>query len=153
VDELARTYPCRPWVGVGVIVWRDGKVLLARRARPPRLGEWSIPGGAQQVGETVAQAAEREIFEETGLTVRAAELVSVEDAVTRDADGAVLYHYTLIEIAADRQAGDATAADDVDAVVWATPAEAETLLNENPAARRVLRRAAQMRGFDVKETS
>jgi 8-oxo-dGTP diphosphatase len=153
VGELTRTYPARPWVGVGVIVWRDGKVLSARRARPPRLGEWSIPGGAQQVGETVAQAAEREIFEETGLTVRAAELVSVEDAVTRDADGAVLYHYTIIEIAADWQAGEATAADDVDAVVWATPAETDALLEKNPAARRVLRRAAQLRGFDVKETS
>lgn len=140
-----RTYPDRPWVGVGVIIWRDGKVLLARRGRPPRLGEWSIPGGAQQIGETVAEAAAREALEETGLIVRPAELVSVEDAVTRDAAGAVLYHYTLIELAADWLSGEAAAADDVEAVCWATPDEAKQLLAANAAARRVLRTAAALR--------
>lgn len=145
MDE-PREYPSRPWVGVGVIVWRDGQVLLARRGRPPRLGEWSLPGGAQQVGETVAEAAAREVLEETGVVIAPAELVSVEDAVTRDAAGAVQYHYTLVEIAADWRAGEAVAADDALEARWASPAEAERLLAGHAAALRVLRLAAALRG-------
>lgn len=145
MDE-PREYPSRPWVGVGVIVWRAGRVLLARRGRPPRLGEWSLPGGAQQIGETVAEAAAREVREETGVVIAPAELVSVEDAVTRDAAGAVQYHYTLVEIAADWRAGEAVAADDALEVCWASPAEAAELLAGHAAALRVLRLAAELRG-------
>lgn len=148
MSDGRRDYPARPWVGVGVVVWRDRQVLLARRGRPPRQGEWSIPGGAQQVGETVAQAAAREALEETGLSVRPAELVSVEDAVTRDEAGAVQYHYVIIELAADWIDGEAQAGDDAAEVRWADVAEACRLLDANPAAVRVLRKAAALRGFD-----
>lgn len=147
MSDGRRDYPARPWVGVGVVIWRARQVLLARRGRPPRQGEWSIPGGAQQVGETVAQAAAREALEETGLLVRPAELVSVEDAVTRDADGAVQYHYVIIELAADWIDGEAQAGDDAAEVRWADVAEACRLLAANPAAVRVLRKAAALRGF------
>lgn len=146
--EGAREYPARPWVGVGVVIWRDGKILLAKRGRPPRRGEWSIPGGAQTIGETVAETAVREAMEETGLIVRPAELISVEDAVTRDAAGRVLYHYTIVEIAADWIDGEAAAADDADDVRWVSPDEADALLalSDADAARRVVQRAARLRG-------
>lgn len=147
MSDGRRDYPARPWVGVGVVIWRGGEVLLARRGRPPRQGEWSIPGGAQQIGETVAQAAAREALEETGLAVRPAELVSVEDAVTRDAGGAVQYHYVIVELAVDWIDGEAQAGDDVTEVRWADPAEACRLLAANPAAVRVLRKAAALRGL------
>lgn len=145
--EGKRDYPARPWVGVGVVIWRDGKILLAKRGRPPRLGEWSIPGGAQQVGETVAAAAAREALEETGLIVRPAELISVEDAITRDAAGGAQYHYTIVEIAADWISGEAAAGDDAEDVAWATPEQADALLAQTDAnaARRVIRRAASLR--------
>lgn len=149
MSEGRRDYPTRPWVGVGVVIWRDGKVLLAQRGRPPRQGEWSIPGGAQHVGETLAQAAAREALEETGLSVRPAELISVEDAVTRDAAGGVQYHYVIVELAADWVSGETKAGDDAAAVRWAAPAEAYQLLAANPTAAAVLRKAAALRGFDV----
>ena len=149
MSEGRRDYPTRPWVGVGVVIWRDGKVLLAQRGRPPRQGEWSIPGGAQHVGETVAQAAAREALEETGLTVRPAELISVEDAITRDAAGGLQYHYVIVELAADWLAGEAQAGDDAAAVRWADPTEACRLLAASPAATAVLRKAAALRGIDV----
>lgn len=151
-DDSRRDYPDRPWVSVGVVIWRDGRVLLARRGRPPRQGEWSIPGGAQNVGETVADAAAREALEETGLTVRPAELVSVEDAVTRDAAGAVQYHYVIVELAADWLAGEAQAGDDAAEVRWAAPEDACRLVAANPAAARVLRKAAALRGLAAQLT-
>lgn len=126
---LRREYPDRPWVGVGVVARREGRVLLVRRARPPRLGQWGLPGGAQHVGETVAEAAVREVREETGLEVVPAGIVTVVDGITRDAEGAVLYHYTLVEVAADAPEGDPVAGDDVDAVRWATPEEAASLVD------------------------
>lgn len=137
---MSREYPDRPWVGVGVVVRRAGRVLLVRRARPPRLGEWAIPGGAQHLGETVFEAAVREVREETGLDVRPAGIVTAVDSISRDPQGRVRFHYTLIEVAADSPAGDPVAADDVDAVRWATPEEAESLLAW-PETLRVIRLA------------
>lgn len=142
---LSRTYPARPWVGVGVIVWRGGRVLLIRRARAPRLGQWSLPGGAQEVGETVFQAAAREVREETGLTVRPTGVVTVVDAITRDGDGRVEYHYTLVEVSAEWEAGEAACADDALDARWATVDEAASLVPWDETER-VIRLAAGMRG-------
>ena len=116
---MERRYPKRPFSGVGVVIWRDGKVLLVRRGHEPRKGDWSIPGGLQHLGETVAEAALREVREETGLTVAIACQLGVVDSVGRDGDGRVEYHYTLTEFSAEWVAGEAVAADDVDAVQWA----------------------------------
>ncbi|WP_431861890.1 NUDIX hydrolase [Azospirillum sp.] len=127
-DRSSREYPDRPWVGVGVLVWKGDRLLLIRRGRAPRLGQWSIPGGAQHVGETVFDAAAREVREETGLTVRPTHVVTVVDAITRDAADTVHYHYTLVEVAADWQAGEAEAMDDALEVRWATVEEAVALV-------------------------
>lgn len=115
---MERRYPDRPFVGVGVVVWRGEEVLLVRRGRPPRKGDWSIPGGLQHVGESVAEAAIREVREETGLTIALGEQVGVVDSVRHDAEGRVEYHYTLVEFSAEWVAGEAVAADDVDAAAW-----------------------------------
>lgn len=123
----AREYPDRPWVGVGVVVWRGDRLLMIRRGRPPRMGDWSLPGGAQHVGETVFETAVREVMEETGLTVRPTGVVTVVDSIVRDEDGRVHYHYTLVEVAAEWQAGQAVAGDDAMDVRWVTPEEAATL--------------------------
>jgi ADP-ribose pyrophosphatase YjhB (NUDIX family) len=143
-DRTAREYPDRPWVGVGVIVWKGDRLLLVRRGRAPRLGQWSLPGGAQGVGETVFEAAAREVLEEAGLTVRPIEVVTVVDAITHDDAGAVHYHYTLVEVSAEWTAGEAAAMDDALEVRWADVEEAVALVPWDETDR-VIRLAAARR--------
>ncbi len=140
----SRAYPDRPLVGVGVVVWRGEQVLLVKRGRPPRKGEWGLPGGGQELGETVRETAVREVLEETGLTVRADHVITVVDSVSRDAEGRVEYHYTLVEIAAEHVGGKARAADDVDAVRWADLEDVNHFVSWEET-RRVIREAARQR--------
>ncbi len=122
-----RDYPPRPIVGVGVIVWRGNRILLIRRGKSPNRGQWSLPGGAQELGETVFATAQREVREETALDIRILGLVDVVDGIHRDPDGRVKYHYTLVDIAAEAQAGTAVAGDDAAAVAWFTLDEVGSL--------------------------
>ncbi|QCN98952.1 NUDIX domain-containing protein (plasmid) [Azospirillum argentinense] len=143
-DRSGREYPDRPWVGVGAVVWRGDRVLLIRRGRPPRMGQWSLPGGAQSVGETVFETAAREVLEETGLHVVPTEVVTVVDAMTLDAAGAVQYHYTIVEVAAESPEGEAVCADDALEARWATIDEAAEL-TEWDETERVIRLSASRR--------
>lgn len=115
---LSRDYPSRPVVGVGAVVWRDGRVLLIRRGKPPRAGQWSLPGGAQELGETVLEAARREVREETGLELARVELLTVVDSITRDDRGGVRWHYTLVDVVAEAAAGAARPGSDAAEVGW-----------------------------------
>ena len=94
---MKREYPDRPIVGVGGVVVRNGRVVLVRRANPPRMGEWSIPGGMLELGETLRAGVEREIEEETGLKVKSETVLDVFDSIVTDADGKTQYHYVLID--------------------------------------------------------
>ena len=107
-----------PQVGVGVAIWRGDEVLLVKRGTEPRAGQWSLPGGRQQPGETVREAAIREVIEETGLTVTPATLIDVVDSITYGEDGSMQYYYTLVDFSAEWQAGDACAGDDAVDVCW-----------------------------------
>ena len=113
-----RTYPKRPIVGVGVVVWRDDRVLLIQRGKAPRRGEWSIPGGAQEVGETVDQAGRREVREETGIDIDIIGFVAVVDAIRPDEQGRIRSHYTLIDLTGEWRAGALQAGDDADDCRW-----------------------------------
>lgn len=118
---MSREYPQRPIAAVGAVVWRDGRVLLIRRAKPPNAGAWSLPGGAQKIGETVFETAIREVREETGGDVAVVGLIDVVDSVHRDGDGKVRYHYTLIDVAARWLSGEISAASDAAEVAWVAP--------------------------------
>jgi len=102
---MSREYPDHPRIGVGVVILGEKGVLLIRRAKPPRQGQWSLPGGAQKLGETVFEAAIREVQEETGLNVEIQGLIDVVDSITKD-DKRVRYHYTLVDLLALEKPGE-----------------------------------------------
>lgn len=124
---MKREYPPTPLVGVGAIIVEDGRVLLVKRGHAPLLGEWSIPGGVLELGETVRQAARREAMEETGLTIEPMELLGVFDRVMRDERGRVKYQYVLIDFLCRKVAGDLCASGDADGCRWFTPKELKKL--------------------------
>lgn len=115
---MSREYPDRPFVGVGVVVWRGGEVLLIERGKGPRTGGWSLPGGKQELGETVREAAHREIREETAVEIEITGLLDVVDMVRKDGEGRVQFHYTLVDFTAEWVSGEAVAGTDAAAARW-----------------------------------
>lgn len=107
-----------PQVGVGAIVLHEGRVLLVLRQRPPNAGQWAIPGGKQHWGESLQQAAEREILEETGIRVRAGKPVYTFEHIVRDEVGELQFHYVVVDLAADYLGGEPVAGDDASAARW-----------------------------------
>ena len=105
-------------VGVGAVIWRGRRVLLSRRGTPPRVGQWSLPAGAQHLRETLLPAITREVREETGLELAEPRLLTTVDLVERDPDGRVRYHYTLVDFTAEAPDGEPVAGDDAAAVAW-----------------------------------
>ena len=124
---MSREYPERPLVGIGTVMLRPGGVLLVRRARPPALGQWSIPGGAQELGETAEAAARRELLEETGLAAGILTLVANVDSIHPDATGRIQYHYTILDFATAWQGGEPVAGSDVSDAAFFAFSELEGL--------------------------
>lgn len=120
-------YPAQPRVAVGAIVFKDHKVLLVRRGKPPAEDLWAIPGGSVEIGETLAAAAEREIFEETGITIQALKPVYTFDVIERDSAGRTRFHYVIVDLIADYVRGDVRAGDDASAARWVSPEELASL--------------------------
>jgi 8-oxo-dGTP diphosphatase len=115
----SRQYPARPIVGVGGVVLIDGRVLLVKRRFEPLAGRWSLPGGALEVGESLAEGLARELKEETGLDVDVGPVVDVFDRITRDPDGRTRFHYVLIDYVCRPRGGDPVAGSDVSEVALA----------------------------------
>ena len=115
---MNRTYPERPFVGVGAVIVDGARVVLIRRRFEPLAGEWSLPGGVVAAGETLEMCVRREMEEETGLLVTVGPVIEVFDRITRDEDGRVQYHYVLVDYLCWRSGGVLRAGSDVDAAVW-----------------------------------
>ena len=111
-------YPDAPRVAVGAVVVKAGKVLLVKRGKAPSNGKWAIPGGSVELGETLQQAAEREILEETGLRIRAGKPVYTFDFIERDRDGVARFHYVIVDLAAEYLGGELKPGDDADRAAW-----------------------------------
>jgi 8-oxo-dGTP diphosphatase len=137
VAPMKREYPETPLVGVGAIIIEGDRVALVKRSRPPLAGQWSIPGGLLEVGETLRACAEREVREETGLTGVIGELLGVFDRVVPDADGHIHYHYVLIDFLCRRTSGELNAADDAEDARWFTREELPSL-HLNPETLKVI---------------
>jgi len=116
---MSREYPDRPFVGIGIVVLKPAAVLLVRRGKAPNWGRWSLPGGAQELGETAEAAARRELMEETALAVGPLHLAANVDAIHHDDAGRIRFHYTIIDFAAAWIAGNPVAGDDVSDLTWA----------------------------------
>jgi ADP-ribose pyrophosphatase len=117
---VSKIYPDAPRVAVGAVVTHQNKVLLVLRGQPPAKDKWAIPGGSVNLGETLQAAAEREVFEETGLTVKAGEVIYSFDAILHDAEGRVQYHYVILDLKAKAldPTQPLTPADDVYDAAW-----------------------------------
>ena len=115
---MSREFPDRPIVGVGAVIVDGDRVLLVRRANPPLQGEWSVPGGAVEIGETLEAAVAREVLEETGLRVEVGPIVEVLDRIRLDPDGRARYHYVLVDFVCRPNGGTLACATDADDVMW-----------------------------------
>ncbi len=114
----SREYPARPIPGVGVIVRKDDAILLIQRGNPPRRGEWGIPGGAVEIGETWRDAARREVREECGIEIAVGEIVDAIDVIVHDDAGRAQYHFAIGDFAATYVSGELRAASDVLDARW-----------------------------------
>ncbi len=122
-----REYPDGPICGVGAVVIREGQVLLVKRGVDPNKGLWAIPGGSLKLGETLQDGAEREILEETGITIKAKEPVYSFDFFEIDGNGRVRFHYVIIDLMADYICGEVQGADDALEARWVSPEELKDL--------------------------
>ena len=139
---MTTEYPDRPVVGVGAVVVKDGKALIVKRAHEPRKGEWSLPGGRVELGETLIEAVRREIREETGLEIDVGPVVELFDRVHRH-DGRVRYHFVIVDYLCTCVGGALCASDDAEDAAWVTSEELEQYgVHEFAAA--VIRRGLAM---------
>ena len=146
----SREYPDRPVVGVGGVIIEKGRALLIRRGSEPLRGEWSIPGGTLELGESLQQGVARELREETGLEVRILELIEVFDRIFPGNSAASAgekqrprYHYVILDYLCERMAGEPRAGSDVTAVEFATEDDLHKY-HLTETATRVLKKAFAM---------
>ena len=129
--EFHTKYPVQPTLAVGAIVFKENKVLLVRRGKEPAKGLWTIPGGSVKLGETLKDAAEREIIEETGIQVKAGAPVYSFELIERDDNGDVQFHYYIVDLEAEYISGEITPGDDAEDAAWVTVADLQ-LNDVNP---------------------
>jgi 8-oxo-dGTP diphosphatase len=147
---MAREYPDRPVVGVGGVVIEDGRALLIKRGSEPLLGQWSIPGGTLELGESLQEGVARELLEETGLEVQVLDMIEAFDRIFFDPAAPdpgnrsrPKYHYVIVDYLCERLAGEARAGSDVTDIAYATEGELENF-HLTQTATRVLLRAFAM---------
>jgi len=123
----ARTYPQHPLLAVSAAIVRDGKVLAVRRARNPAIDLYTLPGGVVEIGETLTEAAVREVREETALDIETIALAGHREVIVRDAQDRIERHFVILCFAARWIAGDIVLNEELDDARWLTPAELSDL--------------------------
>jgi 8-oxo-dGTP diphosphatase len=122
-----RSYPIQPLLAASAAVFRNDRVLIARRGAKPAKGLWSLPGGLVEAGETLAEAAAREVMEETGVAADMIGPADIAEVIRRDRDGRIARHYVIVAFAARWVAGEPRAGEATDAVRWVRPEELDKL--------------------------
>ena len=148
---MAREYPEHPVVGVGAVIVRGDRALIIKRGHEPRRGEWSLPGGLLELGESLTDAVRREIREETGLDVTLGPMVETFDRVHRDDQGRIRFHFVIVDYVAWSDEGEATAGSDADAVAWVSASELDAY-GINPHAQAVILKGLAVSRASVSET-
>ena len=118
-------YPQQPVIAVGAVVVHKNRILLIRRGKEPARGEWAIPGGRVELGETMQEAATRETMEETGISIRPGKLVYYFETIQPDADGSIRFHYAIFDFMAEYLAGEPNANDDAQDARWVSASDAQ----------------------------
>jgi ADP-ribose pyrophosphatase YjhB (NUDIX family) len=121
--DSARTYPTRPYLAVSAAIFRDGRVLIVRRGRPPAHGLYTLPGGGVECGETLEEAVIREVREETGLEIAPLALIGFREAIGRDAAGKIERHFVILPFAARWIAGEIALNEELAEAQWRRPDE------------------------------
>jgi len=143
-----RIYPAQPIIGVGAVVIAQGRIVLVKRAHDPLKGEWNLPGGGVELGETLQEACSREVLEETGLEVRVGSVIEVFDRITRDTSGQVEYHFVLVDYLCRVVGGTMRAGSDASEIALADPFDLDAYaLNEK--ARQVIDRGMALLAEEV----
>jgi len=137
---MSRQYPDKPVFGVGAVIFDGGRVLLIKRGQAPLKGHWSLPGGAQEIGETAHEALSREIREETGLEIEIIRFLTLVDIIERDKKGKVRHHYTVADYLCQALGGDLSPEGDAADARWVAMEELETY-SLTPKAREVIEKA------------
>jgi ADP-ribose pyrophosphatase YjhB (NUDIX family) len=118
-----RAYPDRPYLAVSAAIIRDGRILLARRARGPAIGIWTLPGGVVEAGETLIEALKREVAEETALAVEPVALAGHREVVMRDDGGRVSRHFVILCFASRWISGEPSLNEELSEARWLRPSE------------------------------
>src|SRR5579864_2596199 len=150
-DERSRTYPTRPYLAVSAAIFRNGRVLIVRRARPPAHGLYTLPGGGVELGETLEEAVIREVREETALEVKPIALAGYRQAIARDAAGKVERHFVILPFAARWISGDVTLNEELAEARWLAPSELGGLTTTEGLAQIVAAAAERIAALDRAE--
>ncbi len=119
----SRTYPTRPYLAVSAAIFRDGRVLIVRRAQPPANGLFTLPGGGVELGETLVEAVIREVREETGLEIEPLALAGYREMIARDASGRIERHFVILPFAARWIAGECSLNEELAEAHWLKPSD------------------------------
>lgn len=142
-QEASRRYPARPLLGVGAVVFQDGKVLLIERGQEPLKGYWTLPGGLAETGERLECAVRREVQEETGLEIRPVEVAAIFERIMPDMEGQTEFHYVIVDYICELTGGFLKAGSDVSRAMWVAP-EQMTMVKMAPGTPPVIEKAMRM---------
>lgn len=145
---MNRKYPDRPFVGVGAVIFAGETVLLARRANEPSKGQWSLPGGGVELGETLLDAIRRELLEEASVEVELGGIIDVFDRIVRTTEDRILYHYVIVDYWGRLLSGRPSAGSDASEVML-VPVEDIGKLEIGRQVKRTIMRGLEMRRISL----